>query len=280
MTISKLSSIPTSLKEIPQPPTTLYIEGTLPDPRTHLYLAVIGSRSCTPYGKRVCQDMIASLKGLPIVIVSGLAIGIDTTAHEAALKAHLPTVAFPGSGLDPSVLHPRTNIDLAKQIVASGGALVSELHPKAKPTPWSFPRRNRLVAGIADTVLVIEAKAKSGTLVTSKLATEYNKNVFAIPHSIYSPTGFGPSLLLRLGACPITSTKILKEELGFGDIPSFKEKDFSDTELLILQTLVTPRSKEELLEDLPFSEKELMNILLHMELKGLIQERLSRYMTL
>ena len=173
----KTAEFPESLKEIPQVPEKLYIVGTLPDPHAYYYLSVVGSRKYTSYGREAAERIIKGLAGYPIVIVSGLATGIDGIAHRAALDAGLLTVAFPGSGLDASVLYPRTNLALAKEIVEAGGALVSEFEPNFRAAPWTFPQRNRLMAGISQGTLVIEAEERSGTLITARLAVEYNKNV-------------------------------------------------------------------------------------------------------
>ena len=133
----KPEQFPEVLNEIPQPPKSLYIRGKLPD-KDVIYLAVVGSRKYTSYGKEVCEKLIRGLKGYPIVIVSGLAIGIDTIAHTTALNTGLTTISFPGSGLDNSVLHPRTNIKLAQEIINKGGCLISEMDPSWKATLYSF----------------------------------------------------------------------------------------------------------------------------------------------
>ena len=122
----KPEQYPEGLNEIPQPPKTLYMRGKLPNSDL-IYLAVVGSRKYTSYGKDICEKLIKGLKGYPIVIVSGLALGIDTIAHKAALETGLTTISFPGSGLDNSVLYPRTNIRLADEIIKNGGCLISEL---------------------------------------------------------------------------------------------------------------------------------------------------------
>ena len=176
---------PLLLKEITDPPEKLYLLGTLP-PKDHKWLAVVGSRKYSNYGKEAAETLIAGLQGYPVVIVSGLALGIDAIAHRAALSAKLPTVAVPGSGLAPSVLYPSTNRNLAGDILKAGGALLSEFEPDFQATAWSFPQRNRVIAGLSDATLVVEAEQKSGALITSKFATEYNRDVFTVPGSIFS----------------------------------------------------------------------------------------------
>jgi DNA processing protein len=269
--------IPPLLREIPDAPEQLYLVGSVPDPSTHTFLAVVGSRKNSQYGKEVCEKLIEGLRGYPIVIVSGLAYGIDAIAHEAALKNNLKTIAVPGSGLAPSVLYPTAHTNLAKRIVEAGGALVSEFEPEFKATPWSFPKRNRIMAGMSHAVLVIEAEQKSGTLITSKLATEYNRDVLTVPGSIFSSGSEGSHLLIRLGATPISSSKELLEALHFEavDVDRSIPKDCSPLEIQILELLREPLSKEDLIValDIPITEANIT--LSTMELKGLITESLG-----
>jgi DNA processing protein len=141
------ADFPARLQEIPQPPTHLNYRGALPDPQLVL-LSVVGSRKYTRYGKQVVDALLNGLAGQPIGIVSGLALGIDSLAHEAALAAKLYTLAIPGGGLHDTVLYPATHKKLAHRILATGGGLLSEFEPTFRATKWSFPQRNRLVAGI------------------------------------------------------------------------------------------------------------------------------------
>src|SRR3989344_2642579 len=176
---------PRRLREIPDPTEKIYLKGTLPS-EDHKWLCVVGSRKYSSYGKEVCEKLIEGLRGYPVVIVSGLALGMDAIAHRAALSAKLHCVAVPGSGLDPSVLYPATNRRLADEILKAGGVLLSEFEPNFRATAWSFPQRNRIMAGLSDAVLVIEAEKRSGTLITARLATAYHRDVFTIPGSIFS----------------------------------------------------------------------------------------------
>ena len=148
------SEFPALLREIPDPPEQLFIRGTYPS-EDYIFLCVVGSRKYTPYGKSACQSLLSGLRGYPIAIVSGLALGIDAIAHEAALTAGLPTVAVPGSGLQDSVLYPRTNFGLAQRILKAGGALLSEFPPEHEARPENFPQRNRIMAGLSHATLVI-----------------------------------------------------------------------------------------------------------------------------
>lgn len=275
----KPEQFPKPLLEIPQPPKTLYIRGKLPNPDL-IYLAVVGSRKYTSYGKDICEKLIRGLKGYPIVIVSGLAIGIDSIAHKQALEVGLPTISFPGSGLDNSVLHPRSNIKLAQQIVDSGGCLLSEFEPNFIATLYSFPQRNRLMAGISKAVLIIEAEEKSGTLITARMALDYNRDVLAVPGSAFSSNSNGTNWLIKQGATPVTSSNDVLETLGFEverpkQTDAEKYADCSKEELKIIELLREPIERDELvrISGLPIAEANaLLSI---MEIKELIKEELG-----
>lgn len=279
-TILKISpqNFPPLLREIPDAPTTLYLRGNLP-PQDHILLCVIGARKYSPYGKMVCDTLVTSLRNYPITIVSGLALGIDALAHKSALSAGINTVAIPGSGLDDSVLYPRSHYALAQNILKAGGALLSEYEPYFKATPWSFPKRNRIMSGMSHATLVIEATEKSGTLITARLAGEYNRDVFAVPGSIFSDSSSGPHNLIRDGATPITTPRDLKEALGFDEQSPKTEMHFENctpTEKIILEILTIPCSRDELLEQSNLSASEVNIALSTLEIKGIIKESLGK----
>ncbi|MBL7045176.1 MAG: DNA-protecting protein DprA [Parcubacteria group bacterium] len=268
---------PELLKEINDPPKKLYIKGELP-PQEMKYLCVVGSRKYSSYGKDVCKTLIEGLRGYPIVIVSGLAIGMDSIAHESALENGLTTIAVPGSGLSESVLHPKTNKELARKIVSSGGTMLSEFEKDFKATHYSFPQRNRVMAGMSHATLIIEAEEKSGTLITSKFATEYNRDVLTVPASIFSSNSFGPHMLLRLGATPIRNSHDILEALGFK--PEEKQQslnleDLSDKEKKVIEVLSTPMERDELIEKLDLPIQEINVTLSAMEIKGIIKESMG-----
>ena len=275
-----LGEIPKQLFQIPQPPKKLFIRGELPSAETKL-LCVVGSRKYTSYGRDVCQKLIAGLRGYNIAIVSGLAMGIDGLAHEAAIEAGLITIAMPGSGLAADCIHPVAHLGLARKILESGGCLISEFEPNFKATAYSFPQRNRLAAGLSQAVLIIEGEVKSGTLITARLATEYNKDVLTIPGSIFSKTSEGPHLLLRLGATPITTSEEILLALGIEPKNSdpknleLEYDDCSEPEKKILTILREPMSKDDLLEQLGLPVSEANTLLTVLELKGLIYESLG-----
>jgi len=271
---------PKQLMEIPEPPTKLYIRGELPKSDTK-FLCVVGSRKYTNYGKDACEKLIAGLRGYDVTIVSGLAIGIDGIAHQAAINTGLKTIAMPGSGLNVKAIHPLAHIDLAQRILESGGCLLSEFEPDFMATQYSFPKRNRITAGLSQAVLIIEAEIKSGTLITSRLATEYNKDVLTVPGSIFSKTSEGPHLLIRLGATPITKPQELLLALGFepkDNGPRNLELEYAECSLdekKIIALLIEPKTRDEIFRSLDLPVSQINTVLTIMELKGLIKEVLS-----
>lgn len=267
--------IPEPLLHIPQPPKSLQVRGTFPDMNKYTFLTVVGPRNYTPYGEDACRTLISGLAGYPIVIVSGLANGIDRISHEAALDNKLLTVAFPGSGLDNKVIYPRAQYDLAMRILESGGALVSEFTPDFKATLWSFVQRNRLMAGISTATLIIEAEHKSGTRITAKLATDYNRDVLAVPGSIFSKKSEGTNELIRLGATPITCANDILEALGFTVTEIAPMNLFSQCtpdEEIILNLLISPQPRGELIRKSHMPTHKVNILLSQMELKGMIKE--------
>lgn len=275
----KLDQFPKPLLEIPQPPKTLYIRGKLPNSNL-IYLAVVGSRKYTSYGKDICEKLISGLKGYPIVIVSGLAMGIDSIAHKAAINNNLITISFPGSGLDNSVLYPRSNIKLAQEIIDNGGCLISEFLPNAISQLYSFPQRNRLMAGISKAVLIIEAEEKSGTLITARMALDYNRDILAVPGSAFSSNSNGTNWLIKQGATPVTTSEDILVALGFNIEKtqlSDKEKyaDCSKEELKIIDLLREPIERDELIRISGMKTAEANALLSIMEIKDLIKEELG-----
>lgn len=270
--IEKLNKIPYRLQEIGDPPKSLYIQGEFPDEEMK-FLMVVGSRKHSTYGKMVCEKLIEKLAGYPIVIVSGMALGIDAIAHESAIRAGLKTIAIPGSGLDKKVLYPKSNFNLSKKILESGGCLLSEFEPDFKATNWSFIKRNRIGAGLSDAVLLIEAEEKSGTLTSARFAIDYNREVLVIPGNINSPTSKGTNNLLRDGATPVLKSKDILEALGL----SAKEDkeilvNLPEEESLVYKILTEPKSKEEICEKLDKNIKEINVLVSMLELRGLVKE--------
>ncbi|GEM_PF-113436 len=226
------AEFPALLREINDPPKQLFVRGALPAADS-VFLCVVGSRGYSRYGQEVCEFLISGLAQEPqtrrgdgsgrIVIVSGLALGIDAIAHQSALESGLPTIALPGSGLGNDVLYPRANGNLAEKILKAGGALMSEFAPDWRARPESFPQRNRIMAGLSHAVLIIEAEHKSGTMITARLATEYNRDVLTVPGSIFSHHSQGPHYLLSQGARLIASAADIIDALNLTPPPPPKE---------------------------------------------------------
>ncbi len=214
--IRKLSpnEYPELIKQAGYLPKELYIRGDFP-PQECKFLTVVGSRQFSEYGKAACEALIKGLRGYPVVIVSGLAIGMDAIAHQAALEAGLKTIAIPGSGLADSIIYPSSHFGLAMRILREGSCLLSPFNEEVVGQDWTFPFRNRVMAAVSHATLVVEAKLESGTLITSSNATELNRDVFAVPGRMFDPKSAGPHLLIRAGATPITCVEDLIEALGF-----------------------------------------------------------------
>jgi DNA processing protein len=276
--ILKGKDIPKELTRIPQPAKKLYLTGELP-PEETIYLAVVGSRKVTNYGKDVVKKLITGLRGYPIAIVSGLAIGVDALSHEAALDAGLHVVAFPGSGISDSSLAYNLNPKLIRKIIESGGCLISEFEPDQKAQYWTFPMRNRLVAGISKATLIIEAQEKSGTLITARMALDYNKDVLAVPGPINSEYSKGTNRLIKQGATPITSSEDILTALGFKiDETRVQESLFEDArpeEKTVLKLLVDPLERDDLIRAMKLPTAEANALISVMEMKGLIKEELG-----
>lgn len=271
-------TLPASLLEIPKPPQHLWIRGQLPQADMR-YLAVVGSRKYTPYGKQVCEHLIAGLRGFPIAIVSGLALGIDAIAHKAALHADLVCVGVPGSGLDWNALYPRTNVGLARAILESGGALVSEFEPNLKAAPWTFPQRNRIMVGLSHAILVIEAEERSGTLITARLASDYNRELLVVPGSIFSAASKGAHQFIKLGATVITSPEDILDALGIEREEKIRTIDWnalSPDERIVIDILGgQPTERDALISAMQKPAAEANALLSMMEIKGLIAEELG-----
>lgn len=191
-------SYPPMLREIADPPITLYVRGDWQACFEQPCVAVIGSRMCSTYGQNASEMLARDLASRGICIVSGLARGIDSAAHRGAIKAGGRTVAVIGTGLDS--IYPKENAKLVEEIVASGGAVVSQFPLGTPPIKENFPYRNRIISGLSMGVLVVEASERSGSLITARLATEQGREVLAVPGNITSRNSFGTNYLIKAGA--------------------------------------------------------------------------------
>jgi DNA processing protein len=273
------ADFPELLRETPHAPKSLYIRGELPAPR-YIYLCVVGSRASTLYGRRTTQKIIASLARYPVAIISGMALGIDSEAHKAALDVGLPTVAVLPSSCDDESLYPTSNVALARRILECGGALVSENKAPWKAHPHDFTARNRIMAGMSLATLVIEAGVESGTLVTAKLALDYNREVLAIPHELGRDSGEGANRLIREGATLVRSGEDVLQALGLkADIPPAQTAlptDLTTVETKILGALNESLIKDDLIEKIEVSAQDANIALSSLLIRGLITERLGK----
>ena len=263
------------LREIPQPPTSLWLQGS-PPPSDHTLLSVVGSRSYTTYGKQVVSELIAGLRGYPIGIVSGLAKGIDGLAHRAAIDAGLYTLAIPGSGLDRTVLYPAQHKSLADDILRTGGGLLSELEPHTRAAKWTFPQRNRLMAGLAHATLLVEAGEKSGTLITARMVVDYNRDLLVVPGSIFSPNSLGVHQFLKLGATPITCSTDIVEALQLpvrdeNFAQATQKEVLSENETKILTALKQPITVDALSTEIDLPFEVIQITLMQLEMQDLVR---------
>ena len=200
---------PERLRNIDDPPKEIYCLGNLELLNYKNNIAMIGSRNCSSYGERAAKDFAYNLAKEDVCIVSGLAKGIDSFSHIGALNANGRTIAVLGSGLDN--IYPKENIKLVEEIIKNNGLVISEYPLGTKPLKYHFPARNRIISGLSDGILVVEARRNSGTNITVDFALEQGKDVFVIPGNIYSKTSDGTNYLITEGAIPVLNYKdILK----------------------------------------------------------------------
>lgn len=210
------AAYPALLREIYDPPIALYVRGHLSRPGP--VVAVVGSRKASPYGRTVTASLVKPLAARSLTIVSGLAYGIDAEAHRAALSVNGHTVSVLGSGVDEPSLYPRAHRTLARDIVAAGGAVISEFPPGTGARAEYFPQRNRIIAGLSHAVVIVEADTTSGALITARLALAENREVLAVPGPITSPLSEGTNRLLQAGAAPACSADDILEALALEEV--------------------------------------------------------------
>lgn len=263
---------PELLRQIPDPPPGLFVRGALPG--AALWVAIVGSRRPTPYGLQVAESLARDLARAGVVVVSGMARGIDSAAHRGALSAGGCTVAVLGCG--PDVTYPPENRRLMEQIAAAG-AVVSEFPPGAAPEPWHFPVRNRLISGLSQATVVVEAGEKSGALITADLALEQGREVMAVPGPVHSPQSRGTHKLLKEGARLVEGASDVLEELGAGRLfpPSSGEAipALTPDEETVLKMLSTdPVPVDAIIEGCGLEAHSVLSALMFLEVKGLIRQ--------
>ena len=265
---------PQMLKNIDDAPSVLYYKGDLFDCNLEKTLAVVGSRRATSYAKDALAKIISELNGTDICIVSGLASGIDTTAHVSALDNNLKTIGVIASGFDYT--YPASNKELYKRIEDGNGAVVSEYYPTFEPLKFRFPQRNRIVSGLSYGTLVAEASLKSGALITANLALEQGRELMCIPGLITNPNTQGIYKLLKNGAALVTCADDVLEALGWEvkiEQKNLFELDLSPDEQLIFDALeIEDKCFDELQAFTRLSVDDLLTYLTTMELKGIIKQ--------
>ncbi|MBI2038888.1 MAG: DNA-protecting protein DprA [Candidatus Niyogibacteria bacterium] len=262
---------PDGLRHIPEPPEILYCLGNAEVLAHAPSVAIVGTRRATRYGLETARDLARDASNAGIAVVSGLALGIDAEAHTGALAGKSPTIAVLGSGLNHIV--PMTNRRLAEQILETGGAIVSEFEPDMPAETWTFPQRNRIIAGLAEATIVIEAPEKSGALITARFALDFNRDVGAVPGEITSINSKGTNQLLKEGAALIRTLDDVYELLGLEVKirPALDIMDENDNNLL--RCLETPQNAEMLADAVRTSISELLGRLTRLELAGKIENR-------
>lgn len=271
---------PEKLKQIQDAPTLLYYKGNA-DLNTKKIISIVGTRQATNYGKEVVEKIVADLKKYDCLIVSGLAYGIDIFAHKSALKYDLPTVGIMASGLN--IIYPSVHKEVAKQMLYQGG-LLTEYKLGEKPDAHNFPSRNRIIAGIADAVIVVEAIEKGGALITADIAHSYDKEVFAVPGKLTDKTSSGCNALIQsLKAQIFTSIKDVEVALGWdidiakkkpGAPPKYDSEELTVDEKMIVQLLLKNNNQlhiDEISWKSQVNISKLASILLNLELKNIVK---------
>jgi len=230
------SAFPEQLKNIASSPRELFFRGELSKQNDKLF-AVVGTRLCSDYGKEIAFSIAKDLSRAGLIIVSGMALGIDSWAHKGALEGGGQTIAVLGTGLDEKSIYPRENLKLARQILEKGGCLISEYPPEHPAAKFAFLERNRIIAGISEGVLVVEAKIKSGALNTAGWARKQGKKVFAVPGSVFSQNSKGCHLLIKQGARLTENANDILRELGLSSLASHQPAAANPDEGLILNAL-------------------------------------------
>lgn len=263
---------PKILKEIADPPPALYVRGELR--AEEKCFAIVGTRLCSTYGKQVAMEIAGDLANAGLTIVSGLAPGIDTAAHRAAVELKKRTIAVLGTGVDEKSLYPKENIQLARRIIETGGAVISEYPPGTPGSKITFPDRNRIISGLSLGTLVVEAKQKSGALITANYARKQGRKLFAVPGPIHSLNSKGPNALIKGGAVLTESANDILKALKIKELKagsSSKSGWENEEERLISEALAEgPLDIEKIIEKTKLPPQTAAGTLATMELNGKI----------
>ncbi len=264
---------PKRLKKISNPPKVLYYRGKLVADED--CFGIVGTRIPSPYGKQAAMNFAADLSQAGLIIVSGLAPGIDTISHQTVVEQGKRTIAVLGTGLDEKSLYPQSNLKLAQKILETGGCLISEYPSGTRGSNFSFPQRNRIISGLSSGVLIIEAKQKSGALITADWARKQKRKIFAIPGSIYSQNSKGCHFLIKQGVKLVENTQDILNELNLNCL-NFKFKQFikgeNKQENLILECLKQGSLYvDEIIEKTKLETATINSAIAVLEMKGIIK---------
>ena len=259
------------LASIAKVPNTLYYCGELPSTPVKS-VAIVGSRKPTPYGKSVTEKIVHTLAEYNVTIISGLALGIDSIAHKAALKFNTPTIAVMARGLNG--IYPASHFSLSREIVKAGGALISTYPADMPAQPYHFLERNRIISGLSSIVIVTEAAVKSGTLNTASHALEQGKDVFAVPGNITSPMSAGCNRLIRQGAQPLIDTSDILSALGIKSqktTPQIPVRKNKTEQLIINAILAGAKDTNQIINTTNISPSSIFVTLSTLEIAGIIE---------
>jgi DNA processing protein len=274
--VLRRSELPELLRQIHDPPRALYLRGAGdPELLARPAVAIVGARACSPYGSQVARLLGRELAAAGLVVVSGLARGVDGEAHRGALEAGGLTVAVLGCGIDRD--YPAVHADLARRI-CDRGLVLSEYEPGVEPAPWRFPARNRVIAGLCAATVIVEARERSGALITADFALEDGREVLAVPGEITGALARGTNRLLRLGATPLTSAKDVLELYGLESAAPAGRRDVGEKAESVLARLAeSAATADELVRATGLEAGPLAAALAELELAGLIAEADGRY---
>jgi len=269
------NNYPKLLKEIWNPPAIIYYRGNLPK-EDAFALGVVGTRKISSYGKQITPTLVRDLVKNGFVIVSGLALGIDSLAHQTTIESGGKTIAVLGSGIDNESIYPAQNRYLATQVIESGGAIISEYPPGTLALPTNFPHRNRIISGLSIGILVIEAAEESGALITARYALDQNREIFAVPGSIFNPTSVGPNNLIKMGAKAVTSINDILETLNLAQAANFDQNkkiipSSPEEEKILNHLSLEPIHIDKLIATCGLDAAKVGAILTLMEMKGMVK---------
>ena len=279
---SKTKQYPKLLAQITDSPKQLYCRGNI-KLLNSFCIGIVGTRKFTSYGKEATEHIVIGLADSRVTIVSGLAFGVDSVAHQTALDNGLPTIAVLGTGIDDKSIYPNSNLTLAQEILKNEGLIVSEYPPGSKGYKGNFPARNRIISGLSKGVLIVEAPEKSGALITTAFATEQNRDVFAVPGNIFSLNSKGPNMLIQRGAKPVFSAQDIlgtyyqNLELNLQPKSHISTKDPAERTILAILDEKGEQTMDEIIRGSGIEAPQILAAISMLEIRGRIKQRSGKY---